>query len=236
MEIKIVKKVLEAHEKLAEENQRLLAARGVYAFNLIGSPGSGKTALLERTFEAAAADIKPGVVEGDIATTADAERLQRFGVPIVQINTGPFGGDCHLPPNLIRAALAELPLDDLNVVFVENVGNLVCPAEFYVGENEKVVVLSVAEGEDKPLKYPLAFREAKAVVISKTDLLPHVDVDVAALKKNLAAVNPGLIVLEVSAKTGDGVGAWVDYVKGRLPGSQGRDRERTGEAATHNHR
>lgn len=218
MEIKIVKKVLEAYEKLADENQQLLAAKGVYAFNLIGSPGSGKTLLLERTFEAAGAEIKPGVIEGDIATTADAERLQRFGAPIVQINTGPFGGDCHLPPNLIRAALEDLPLDGLSVVFVENVGNLVCPAEFYVGENEKVVVLSVTEGEDKPLKYPLAFREAKAAVINKLDLLPHLDVDLEVLKRNVAAVNAGLSVFEVSAKTGDGVAAWVDYVKGRLAG------------------
>ncbi len=216
MEIKIVKKVLEAHEKLAEEIATLLARKGVYAVNIIGSPGSGKTLLLERTFEAAAAALKPGVIEGDIATTADAERLQRFGVPVVQINTGPFGGDCHLAPNLIRAALEELPLDDLDAVFVENVGNLVCPAEFNIGENEKVVVLSLAEGEDKPLKYPLAFHEAKAVVINKTDLLPHLDVDVSALRENVAAANAALSVFEVSAKTGEGVAAWVDYVKGRL--------------------
>jgi len=216
MEIKIVKKVLEAHEKLAEEIATLLARKGVYAINIIGSPGSGKTLLLERTFEAAAAVLKPGVIEGDIATTADAERLQRFGVPVVQINTGPFGGDCHLAPNLIRAALEELPLDDLDAVFVENVGNLVCPAEFNIGENEKVVVLSLAEGEDKPLKYPLAFHEAKAVVINKTDLLPYLDVDVAVLRENVAAANAALSVFEVSAKTGEGVGAWVDYVKGRL--------------------
>jgi hydrogenase nickel incorporation protein HypB len=216
MEIKIVKKVLEAHEKLAEEIATLLARKGVYAINIIGSPGSGKTLLLERTFEAAAAALKPGVIEGDIATTADAERLQRFGVPVVQINTGPFGGDCHLAPNLIRAALEELPLDDLDAVFVENVGNLVCPAEFNIGENEKVVVLSLAEGEDKPLKYPLAFHEAKAVVINKTDLLPHLDVNVAVLRENVAAANAALSVFEVSAKTGEGVAAWVDYVKGRL--------------------
>ncbi len=216
MEIKIVKKVLEAHEKLAEEIATLLARKGVYAINIIGSPGSGKTLLLERTFEAAAAALKPGVIEGDIATTADAERLQRFGVPVVQINTGPFGGDCHLAPNLIRAALEELPLDDLDAVFIENVGNLVCPAEFNIGENEKVVVLSLAEGEDKPLKYPLAFHEAKAVVINKTDLLPYLDVDVSALRENVAAANAALSVFEVSAKTGEGVAAWVDYVKGRL--------------------
>ena len=218
MEIKIVKKVLEAHEKLADEIRELLARKGVYAFNLIGAPGAGKTLLLESTFDAAAADIRPGVVEGDIATTADAERLQRFGVPIVQINTGPFGGDCHLAPNLIRAALDELPLDDVDAVFIENVGNLVCPAEFYVGENEKVVVLSVTEGEDKPLKYPLAFREAAAAVITKIDLLPHLDVDEAALRDNVAAVNPKLAVFPLSARTGEGLAAWVDYVKSKVAG------------------
>jgi len=218
MEIKIVKKVLAAHEKLADEIRELLARKGVYAFNLIGAPGAGKTLLLESTFDAAVSDIKPGVIEGDIATTADAERLQRFGVPIVQINTGPFGGDCHLAPNLIRAALDELPLDDVDAVFIENVGNLVCPAEFYVGENEKVVVLSVAEGEDKPLKYPLAFREAAAAVITKIDLLPHLDVDEAALRENVAAVNPKLAVFALSARTGEGLAAWVDYVKSKVAG------------------
>jgi hydrogenase nickel incorporation protein HypB len=218
MEIKIVKKVMEAHEKLADEIRELSARKGVYMFNLIGGPGAGKTLLLESTFDAAAADIKPGVVEGDIATTADAERLRRFDVPIVQVNTGPFGGDCHLAPNLVRAALDQLPLEDCRAVFIENVGNLVCPAEFYVGENEKVVVLSVAEGEDKPLKYPLAFREAKAAVITKIDLLPHLDVDVAALRQNVAAVNPGLAVFPLSAKTGEGMQEWVEYVRSRIAG------------------
>jgi hydrogenase nickel incorporation protein HypB len=218
MEIKIIKKVLEAHEKLSDEIRELLAGKGVYMFNLIGGPGAGKTLLLESTFDAAAADIKPGVVEGDIATTADAERLRRFDVPIVQINTGPFGGDCHLAPNLVRAALHELPLDECRAVFIENVGNLVCPAEFYVGENEKVVAVSVTEGEDKPLKYPLAFREAKAAVITKIDLLPHLDVDAAALRENVAAVNPKLAVFPLSAKTGEGMPAWVEYVRSRLTG------------------
>jgi hydrogenase nickel incorporation protein HypB len=218
MEIKIIKKVLEAHEKLSDEIRELLAGKGVYMFNLIGGPGAGKTLLLESTFDAAAGDIKPGVIEGDIATTADAERLRRFDVPIVQINTGPFGGDCHLAPNLVRAALRELPLDECRAVFIENVGNLVCPAEFYVGENEKVVAVSVTEGEDKPLKYPLAFQEAKAAVITKIDLLPHLDVDAAALRENVAAVNPKLAVFPLSARTGEGMPAWVEYVRSRLTG------------------
>jgi hydrogenase nickel incorporation protein HypB len=218
MEIKVIKKVLEAHEKLADEIRELLARKDAYMFNLIGGPGAGKTLLLEGTFDAAVSDIKPAVVEGDIATTADAERLRRFDVPIVQINTGPFGGDCHLAPNLVRAALDELPLDEVGAVFIENVGNLVCPAEFNVGENEKVVAVSVAEGEDKPLKYPLAFQEAKAAVITKIDLLPYLDVDAEELQRNVAAVNPKLAVFPLSAKTGEGMAAWVDYVKGRLAG------------------
>jgi hydrogenase nickel incorporation protein HypB len=218
MEIKVVKKVMAAHERMAAEIREMLARAGVYAFNLIGAPGAGKTLLLESTFAAAAAELKPGVVEGDIATTADAERLRRFDVPIVQINTGPFGGDCHLAPNLLRAALEELPLAALRAVFIENVGNLVCPAEFDVGENEKVVVVSVTEGEDKPLKYPLAFQEARAAVITKVDLLPHLDADLAALRRNVAAANPKLAVFPLSAKTGEGMAAWVEYVKDRVAG------------------
>jgi len=212
MEIKVVQKVMAENDKIAGEVRALLAARGIYAFNLIGSPGAGKTALLERTL-AAAADLHPAVIEGDIATTADAERLARLGVPVVQINTGPFGGECHLGANFIRAALDELPLGGVRTLLIENVGNLVCPAEFDVGENEKVAVLSVTEGEDKPLKYPLLFREARAVVITKTDLLAALAFDLAKLRQNLAAVNAGLAVFEVSARTGAGMDDWVAYVR-----------------------
>ncbi len=213
MEIKVVKKVMEASAKVAAEIRELLARHRIYAFNLIGAPGAGKTALLERTLGPAAAELRPGVIEGDIATTADAERLARLGVPVVQVNTGPFGGDCHLAPNFIRAALDDLPLAELGTLFIENVGNLVCPAEFDVGENEKVVVVSVAEGADKPLKYPLVFREAAAAVITKADLLPYVDVDVELLRKNIAAVNATLDVFETSTTTGAGVTEWIAYVK-----------------------
>jgi len=213
MEIKFVKKVMAEHERIASEIRELLAARGIYAVNVMGSPGSGKTALLEATFAAARAALRPGVIEGDIATSNDAERLARFELPVVQINTGPFGGDCHLGANFIRAALDDLPLERIRTLFVENVGNLVCPAEFDIGENMKVAVLSVTEGEDKPLKYPLMFRESKAVVISKIDLLPHLEIDLPRLRANLAAVNGGLAVFEVSSRTGKGVAAWVDYLR-----------------------
>ncbi len=216
VEIKIVKKVLAENERVAADIRRILAARRVYAFNLIGSPGAGKTALLERTLAATAGALSPAVIEGDIATTADAERLAPFGVPIVQINTGPFGGECHLGANFIRAALDELPLEAIRALFIENVGNLVCPAEFDIGENEKVAVLSVAEGEDKPLKYPLLFRVAQVVVVTKIDLAAALDYDLARLRDNLAAVNGHLTTFELSARTGEGVAAWVDYVRGKV--------------------
>lgn len=216
VEIKVVKKVLAESEKVAAEIRALLDERRIYAFNLIGAPGSGKTALLEATLRTAKETLRPGIIEGDIATTADAERLAAFGVPVVQINTGPFGGECHLGANFIRAALNDLPLDGMRTLFIENVGNLVCPAEFDVGEDEKVAVLSVAEGEDKPLKYPLLFREAQAVVVTKTDLLPALEYDISRLRTNLLAVNTRLAVFEVSARTGTGVAEWVDYILSKL--------------------
>jgi len=216
MEIKVVKKVMALNDEVAAEIRALLLTRGVFAFNIMGSPGSGKTTLLERTVAAAKADLRPAVIEGDIATTADAERLARLEVPVVQVNTGPFGGDCHLGANFIRAALDDLPLDAVRTLFIENVGNLVCPAEFDIGENRKVAVLSVTEGEDKPLKYPLMFREAAAVVISKVDLLPHLDVDARKLRDNLAAINPGLKVFEFSGRTGVGLDAWLAYVRNEI--------------------
>jgi len=216
VEIKIVKKVLAENEKVAAEIRRILAARRIYAFNVMGSPGAGKTALLEQTLAAAADVLRPAVIEGDIATTADAERLAPLGVPVVQVNTGPFGGDCHLGANFIRAALDELPPQDIRTVFIENVGNLVCPAEFDIGENEKVAVLSVAEGEDKPLKYPLMFRTAQVVVITKIDLVDVLGYDIGRVRDNLAAVNGRLTTFELSARTGVGVAAWVDYVRGKV--------------------
>jgi hydrogenase nickel incorporation protein HypB len=215
MEIKIVRKVMAANDAVADEVRALLRARGIVCYNLMGSPGSGKTTLLEHTVRAARAELAPGIVEGDIATTADAERLARLGVPVVQINTGPFGGECHLGANFVRAALDDLPLDELRTLFIENVGNLVCPAEFDVGESRRVAVLSVAEGEDKPLKYPLMFRVCHAVVVTKVDLLPHLDYDPARLRANLAAVNPALEVVEFSGKTGAGLGAWLAFLRKR---------------------
>jgi hydrogenase nickel incorporation protein HypB len=221
MEIKLVKKVLEAHEALAGEIRADLAQRRVYCVNIMSSPGAGKTTLLERTLASVAGELRAGVIEGDITTTRDADRIARHGTPVVQVNTEPFGGDCHVGANFVKTALGELPLEELDLVVIENVGNLVCPAEFDLGEDDKVVVFSITEGEDKPLKYPLMFRESSACVVNKLDLAPHLDVDLAALRANVEQVNPALAVFELSAKTGKGLSAWLDWLRGRVSAKRG---------------
>jgi hydrogenase nickel incorporation protein HypB len=213
MKIPIVRELLEANRFAADEIRKELAARDVRMVNVMGSPGSGKTRLIERTIEVLRDEAAVSVIEGDIATTLDAERLSRWGIPVVQINTGPFGGACHLPARAIGSALERLDLESADLVLVENVGNLVCPAEFDIGENTKVVVLSVTEGEDKPLKYPLMFRESRILVINKIDLLPHLEVDVSRLEANARGVNPALRVVRLSAATGENVSGWVEALR-----------------------
>jgi hydrogenase nickel incorporation protein HypB len=200
LEIKVVKKVLAASEAIAGDIRRELAEKRVYMVNFMGSPGSGKTAVIERLLETGLDGLRTAVVEGDIATTADAERLARFDIPIVQINTGPFGGDCHMPPNLLASGLADLDLSVIDLIIVENVGNLVCPAEFDIGENLKVVVLSIAEGEDKPLKYPLMFRKSGLCVISKIDLAEALEFDIGTLRTNVSKINGTVPIIETSAR------------------------------------
>jgi hydrogenase nickel incorporation protein HypB len=212
LDIKIVKKALAASDAVAGDIREELAAENVYMVNFMGSPGSGKTAIIERLLETGLDGIRTAVVEGDITTTNDAERLARFDVPIVQVNTEPFGGDCHMPPNLLASGLGDLDLGNLDLIIVENVGNLVCPAEFDIGENLKVVVLSIAEGEDKPLKYPLMFRESGLCVISKTDLAGVLEFDVKTLRANVSRVNGTASIIETSARTGTGI----DELKGFL--------------------
>ena len=215
MLINMVEPVLQANDAIAAENKALLEHQGVFEVNLMGSPGSGKTAILERTLEALYS-LRVGVIEGDITTTMDADRLARFGIPVAQINTEPFGGDCHLAAHVIKKALDSFDLSALDLLFVENVGNLVCPAEFEIGEHRKVVVLSATEGEDKPLKYPLMFRVCHAVLISKMDLVPYLDVDLAKLRGNINAVNPKLQIIQVSAKTGDGIESWINWLRAAM--------------------
>lgn len=206
----MLRAVLEANDAIAVENRRLLASNRVRALNFIASPGAGKTALLERTLAALAGEFRIGVVEGDIAGTADAERIGRYAVPVVQINTG---GDCHLNAASVRSALEALPLDGLDLVLIENVGNLVCPAGFDLGEEAKVVILSVAEGDDKPAKYPQIFQSARAMVLNKIDLLGMVDFDVARALRDARALNPALPVFQLSASTGEGLDPWLDWLR-----------------------
>ncbi len=204
-EIKIVKKVMEANDALAAQTRELLKNNGVYMFNIMGSPGSGKTALIEALLDSGLGGLKAAVVEGDIETTMDADRLARFDIPIVQINTGPFGGDCSLAPNLVNQALRDLPMSEIDVILLENVGNLVCPAEFDVGQDKRIVVISVAEGEEKPLKYPLMFRVSDIAVISKIDLIEILDYNTDKLMANIDSVNGMIEKYPVSARRGDGI-------------------------------
>ncbi|HID10692.1 MAG TPA: hydrogenase nickel incorporation protein HypB [Candidatus Latescibacteria bacterium] len=214
-QIKVLKDVLEVSQAVADQTRSLLGEKKVFMINIMGSPGSGKTSLLERTLPFFS-DLRVGLIEGDIRTMRDAQKLSGFDLQIVQINTEPFGGDCHLPPNLIASALRKLDLDGLDLIFVENVGNLVCPAEFDIGEDLKVVVLSLPEGEDKPLKYPLMFRVSQACVVSKVDLQPYLWMDVETVRENILSVNPAIPVFPLSARTGEGVEAWCRWLRERM--------------------
>jgi len=209
MKVKVVTRILEANDRIAEENRKRFQEAGVYVVNLMGAPGAGKTTLLERTIRALKPLIKVGVIEGDIVGTDDAERIGALGVPVVQINTG---GACHLDANMISEVLPELPLKELDMLIIENVGNLVCPAEFKVGENIKMMVLSIAEGHDKPLKYPLMFQESSALVLNKIDLLPYMNTDMNKVRNDSLALNPKLKIFEVSCATGAGIDAWAQWL------------------------
>jgi hydrogenase nickel incorporation protein HypB len=209
--------VLDANDTLARANRDLFDRAGTYTINMMSSPGAGKTALLERTLERLRGKLRLGVLEGDVQTTLDADRLARFHIPLVQVNTDPgFGGECHLDANMVRSGLGELPLEDIDILIIENVGNLVCPAEFRVGEDVRVMVYSVTEGEEKPLKYPLMFRSADFVLVNKVDLLEHLDFDLEQFLGNLDAVNPGVRTVLTSARTGQGVDEWCDWLGQRL--------------------
>jgi hydrogenase nickel incorporation protein HypB len=208
-EIRVYKDLMGANEKWAATIRSQLAENGIAMLNLIGSPGAGKTALLESLVPYLNGQARFAVLEGDIETTRDAERLDALDVAVSQLLSG---GSCHLEAKLVHRALNDFPLTDLDLVFVENVGNMVCPAEFDIGEHAKVAVLSVTEGEDKPLKYPLLFRESSAVVLTKTDLLPHLTFDLAACRDNIKQVNAALPIFELSAKTAEGVPAFAQWL------------------------
>ncbi len=211
MELFIVRKVLEANAKIADEIRRKMVRSDTLLVNIMSSPGSGKTALLETLIpRLQKKGARIGVIEGDITTTRDAERLQPLNIPISQINTEPFGGDCHLGTEVILPALEPFDLEKTDIIFIENVGNLVCPAEFDTGAALNIVLISVTEGEDKPLKYPLMFRVCQHALISKIDLLSVLDFDVEFLKTNILKINPKIKISEISSKTGKGIDEYVD--------------------------
>jgi hydrogenase nickel incorporation protein HypB len=206
--------VLARNDALAELNRTWLAERGILAVNLMSSPGAGKTTLLERTIRELGAEVRVSVIEGDQETVLDADRIRATGAPAVQINTG---SGCHLDAQMLAGGLRTLDPPDRSVVLIENVGNLVCPALFDLGEQARVVITSVTEGAEKPRKYPQMFRAADLVLLNKTDLLPYVDFDIAAFLEGARRANPGVGVLQLSATTGDGVVAWYDWLRARLP-------------------
>ncbi len=205
---------------MADRLRRQYAAKGVFVLNLMSSPGSGKTTTLERTLAALMPKLKCAVIVGDICTTQDADRLSASGAPVVQINTDEFGGDCHLAAHVIDRALESIDLDGLDLLIVENIGNLVCPAEFDIGEDKRVVVLSVTEGEDKPAKYPLMFRECDAMLLNKIDLLPYLDYDVPLVLDSVEKLHPGMPVYQISAKSGEGFDGWLKWIKDQVAGKK----------------
>ena len=210
LKVPVVRNILEANERLAEDNRRIFRQAGLLVINLMSGPGAGKTSLLERTIEALQDEIRIGVIEGDIQSSYDAERISQKGVQVVQLNTG---GACHLDGNMIKSSLDALNLDILDLLVVENVGNLVCPAEFNVGEDMKAMILSVPEGDDKPLKYPLMFQESRALLINKIDLLPYVNCDVGKIRERALQLNANLEIFEISCRTGEGLDGWADWLR-----------------------
>lgn len=221
--VEVLEAIFGENDRLAAANRSDFASNGVRVVNLMSSPGAGKTALLRETLARLSRGLRIGIIEGDIETSLDADRLDGFGASIALVNTGKgFGGECHLDAPMVRSALPRLPLADLDLVVIENVGNLVCPAEFNVGEDAKAMVYAVTEGEEKPLKYPLMFRSVDVVVINKVDLLPFLDFDLQLFERNLHAVNPRAAVFRLSARTGDGVEEWCDWLTGRVGSAQRR--------------
>ena len=220
--VEVLERIFEENDAAAVANRAAFDAAGVVAINVMSSPGAGKTAVLERTLAALEPQVRCGVIEGDIETSLDADRLDGLAAQVSLLNTGHgFGGECHLDAPMVARALRGLDLAGLDVVFIENVGNLVCPAEFDVGAHRRAMIASVTEGEDKPLKYPVMFRSVDVVVINKMDLLPYLDFDLDAFEANIALVNPHARVLRASARTGEGLDEWLSWVRDlrTLPGA-----------------
>jgi hydrogenase nickel incorporation protein HypB len=216
-QVSVERDVLQDNTRDAQANRQRFARAGIYVLNLMSGPGAGKTTLLERTVEALSHRMRLAVIAGDLETRRDADRIGRHGVPVVQINTG---GACHIEAHQIAKAAGQFELSEFELLIIENVGNLVCPAEFDLGEHDKAMMLSCTEGHDKPAKYPLMFREAQAMLLSKMDLLPHTNFDVDAAIADAKALNPGIEVIKVSAFTGEGLDAWFDWLDSRIKAAQ----------------
>jgi hydrogenase nickel incorporation protein HypB len=209
MKINVVKNVLDANNRIAQENRKLFDEKNIYVINLMSSPGAGKTTLVEETIKALKDRFRIAVIEGDIQDTYDADRIAKLDIPVAQINTG---GACHIDGNMVRETFPGFDLNNLDFIINENVGNLVCPAEFSIGENIKVMILSTPEGADKPMKYPLMFKESTALIINKIDLIPYVDFNMEKGLKDAKSINPDLNIFEVSCKTGDGLDKWIAWL------------------------
>ena len=213
MEIKVLKDILSANEQIAERNRQLLDSKGVFAVNLMSSPGAGKTSLILETIKELKGKTRIGVIEGDISSSLDAETIGKEGVPVIQINTG---GACHLDANMLSSALSNVPLQDIELLIIENVGNLVCPAEFALGEHKKVSISSTPEGDDKPFKYPLMFSKVDAALINKIDLLPYLRFDTEAFSQAVSGINETVEIFQVSCTTGQGIEEWVSWLLAQM--------------------
>jgi hydrogenase nickel incorporation protein HypB len=238
--VRVVEDALDANNTIAGANRSDFDRENVTVVNLMSAPGAGKTTLLEAGLNGIAEEgTRVGVLEGDVQGSFDADRLSVLHIPVVQLNTdNGFGGECHLDANMVRSALPAVPLDEMDILIVENVGNLVCPAEFRIGEDSRIMVCSVTEGEDKPLKYPLMFRACEMVVINKIDLLQYLDFDVDLLEANILQVNPHATVLRTSAKTGEGIEAFRDWLKAlpaRIAAERAHEHDHDHDHGDHDH-
>ncbi len=213
MEIKILKDILSANDQIAEENRQLLDGSRVFAINVMASPGSGKTSVILETIRELKGKVRIGVIEGDISSSIDAETISKEGIPVIQINTG---GECHLDASMLRGALSNLPLGDIDLLFIENVGNLVCTAEFLLGEHLKILVSSIPEGDDKPFKYPLMFHEVDAILMNKIDLLPYVKFDTEAFSKGVRGMNEKVKIIQTSCTNGQGIQEWGSWLLAQM--------------------
>jgi len=210
--IEVIQNILEANETIASRNQQLLDKHKVFAINIMSSPGAGKTSLILQTLARLKGRLNVAVIEGDVASTVDAEKVQSEAKAVVQINTRNMPESCSLMAAMIESALKDMPLDNIDLLLIENVGNLICPSEFTLGEHKRVVISSLPEGDDKPIKYPLIFIDADAVIINKMDLLPHVDFDIAAFRRSITGLNPKVEVFKLSCKTGEGIERWCSWI------------------------